>query len=57
MHLLRISRSNHSGSGSGLHSMDEAQLWNELETKGSGVFKEWSNLLKNSRTNSRDNIM
>ncbi|XP_038114955.1 uncharacterized protein LOC6031081 isoform X8 [Culex quinquefasciatus] len=46
-------RSNASGSASGLHSMDELQLWSELENKGQ-LMHEWSKLLRSQR-NSNNN--
>uniref|UniRef100_A0A1Q3G1T7 Uncharacterized protein n=1 Tax=Culex tarsalis TaxID=7177 RepID=A0A1Q3G1T7_CULTA len=47
-------RSNASGSASGLHSMDELQLWSELENKGGQLMHEWSKLLRSQR-NSNNN--
>lgn len=34
--------------------VDERQLWNEFEQKGSGLFKDWSYLLKTSRNKKQD---
>lgn len=34
--------------------VDEKQLWNEFEAKGSGLFKDWSYLLSTSRNKKRD---
>ncbi|XP_058836501.1 uncharacterized protein LOC131693044 isoform X3 [Topomyia yanbarensis] len=50
----RPPRSNASGSVSALHSMDELQLWSELETKGGTLMHEWSKLLRSQR-NSNNN--
>lgn len=52
-----MTHSNYSGSGSALHSLDEAQLFSELEQQGGTVLREWSTLLRSSRNNSRDRIM
>ncbi|XP_065079098.1 probable serine/threonine-protein kinase DDB_G0282963 isoform X6 [Ochlerotatus camptorhynchus] len=45
----RPPRSNASGSTSALHSMDELQLWSELENKGGQLMHEWSKLLRSQR--------
>ncbi|XP_062710499.1 serine-rich adhesin for platelets isoform X5 [Aedes albopictus] len=50
----RPPRSNASGSASALHSMDELQLWSELENKGGQLMHEWSKLLRSQR-NSNNN--
>ncbi|XP_055601549.1 probable serine/threonine-protein kinase nek3 [Uranotaenia lowii] len=42
----RMARSNASGSTSALHSMDELQLFAELENKGGQLMHEWSKLLR-----------
>lgn len=34
--------------------VDETQLWNEFEQKGTGLFKDWSYLLKTSRNKRQD---
>ncbi|XP_058166812.1 nuclear pore complex protein DDB_G0274915 [Anopheles ziemanni] len=54
----RVARSSVGGSATGLHSMDELQLWSELENKGGHIIREWSSLLRsnpNSMTNSFNN--
>ncbi|XP_053676827.1 mucin-4 [Anopheles nili] len=51
----RVARSSVGGSATGLHSMDELQLWSELENKGGHIIREWSTLLRSnphSMTNS-----
>lgn len=50
----RAPRSNASGSASALHSLDELQLWSELENKGGQLMHEWSKLLRSQR-NSNNN--
>lgn len=50
-----IPQSHGSGSGSALHSMDETQLWSELEAQGVDVMKEWTSLLRHRQT-SRESI-
>ncbi|XP_059615431.1 uncharacterized protein LOC132260991 isoform X3 [Phlebotomus argentipes] len=53
----RVARSNGSGSGSALHSMDENQLWSELEAQGGELLREWSSLLRvNGKPSTRDSI-
>uniref|UniRef100_A0A182PKR8 Uncharacterized protein n=1 Tax=Anopheles epiroticus TaxID=199890 RepID=A0A182PKR8_9DIPT len=44
----RVARSSIGGSATGLHSMDELQLWSELENKGGHIIREWSTLLRSS---------
>uniref|UniRef100_A0AAG5D8C4 Uncharacterized protein n=1 Tax=Anopheles atroparvus TaxID=41427 RepID=A0AAG5D8C4_ANOAO len=54
----RVARSSVAGSATGLHSMDELQLWSELENKGGHIIREWSSLLRsnpNSMTTSFNN--
>lgn len=64
----RMSRSNHSGSGTQngadgknvdggdarVQKVDEAKLWTEFEQNGGGLFKDWSYLLKTSRNKCQD---
>ncbi|XP_055703368.1 uncharacterized protein LOC129801922 isoform X4 [Phlebotomus papatasi] len=55
----RVARSNGSGgSGSALHSMDENQLWSELEAQGGELLREWSSLLRvnGTKPSTRDSI-
>lgn len=49
-------RSNASGSGSALHSMDETQLWSEIEAQGGDIAREWSSLLRGQKQSSRESI-
>ncbi|XP_062552564.1 uncharacterized protein LOC134217768 isoform X4 [Armigeres subalbatus] len=51
----RPPRSNVSGSASALHSMDELQLWSELENKGGQLMHEWSKLLRSQRNSISNN--
>nr|XP_040225182.2 uncharacterized protein LOC120950873 isoform X2 [Anopheles coluzzii] len=44
----RVARSSMGGSANGLNSMDELQLWSELENKGGHIIREWSTLLRSS---------
>ncbi|XP_050073399.1 serine-rich adhesin for platelets isoform X2 [Anopheles maculipalpis] len=44
----RVARSSMGGSVTGLNSMDELQLWSELENKGGHIIREWSTLLRSS---------
>ncbi|XP_052892575.1 uncharacterized protein LOC128300526 isoform X1 [Anopheles moucheti] len=44
----RVARSSMGGSATGLNSMDELQLWSELENKGGHIIREWSTLLRSS---------
>ncbi|XP_055538797.1 serine-rich adhesin for platelets isoform X3 [Wyeomyia smithii] len=48
----RAPRSIASESASALHSMDELQLWSELENKGGQLMHEWSKLLRSQRAGS-----
>lgn len=45
-----------SGSGSALHSMDETQLWSEIEAKGADLIPEWCALIRNQKKSSRESI-
>uniref|UniRef100_A0A182NJJ0 Uncharacterized protein n=1 Tax=Anopheles dirus TaxID=7168 RepID=A0A182NJJ0_9DIPT len=47
----RVARSSMGGSATGLNSMDELQLWSELENKGGHIIREWSTLLRSSPQN------
>ncbi|EAA11104.5 AGAP005803-PA [Anopheles gambiae str. PEST] len=44
----RVARSSMGGSANGINSMDELQLWSELENKGGHIIREWSTLLRSS---------
>lgn len=50
-------KSNHSGSGSALHSLDETQLWSEIEAQGDDFVREWSTLLRGTKQTNRETIM
>ncbi|XP_055632106.1 uncharacterized protein LOC129771963 isoform X3 [Toxorhynchites rutilus septentrionalis] len=50
----RPPRSNASGSASALLSMDELQLWSELENKGGQLMHEWSKLLRSHRSSNNN---
>lgn len=43
-------------SGSVLASMDETELWSELEAKGADLIPEWCSLLRSQKRNSREII-
>lgn len=43
-------------SGSVLASMDETELWSELEAKGADLIPEWCSLLRSQKKNSRESI-
>ncbi|XP_055689446.1 uncharacterized protein LOC129793453 isoform X4 [Lutzomyia longipalpis] len=54
----KIQSNGSGGSGSALHSMDENQLWSELEAQGGELLREWSSLLRvnGSKPGTRDSI-
>ncbi|GAB0092567.1 hypothetical protein DMENIID0001_075700 [Sergentomyia squamirostris] len=53
-----MQRSSGGSSGSALHSMDENQLWSELEAQGGELLREWSSLLRvnTTKNSARDSI-
>lgn len=55
--INRMCQSVQSGSVSALHSLDDHQLWSELEAQGGEVMREWGTLLRDSRQSSRDTMM